>query len=565
MTFSEYRYERPEYEVFKKQMTEQVEKLKSLQTAKEQIALVKEIHDLINTIVTSQQLVEIRNTLNTKDEFYEKECEYWDENSPVYEEVIDGFRKVILASPFRAELEEAFSKQYFDIMENAIKVFSPSIIAESQQENKLITEYNKLVASAEIEFDGKIYNLSGLGPFKLSKDKEVRQRAHAASNRFFEENAAGFDRIYDELVKVRDTKAKKLGFKNYVEFGYINMNRTDYNAEMVATFRKQVLESIVPVATELYVKQQERIGTDKLAYYDEAFEFITGNATPQGDAAFILENGKKMYAELSPETKEFFEYMTEHELLDLETKPGKQAGGYCTFIPEYKSPFIFSNFNGTSGDVDVLTHEAGHAFQVYQSRWIDVPNLIFPTYESCEIHSMSMEFITWPWMELFFKEQADKYKYTHLGGAIKFIPYGIVVDAFQHYVYENPTASPADRKNAWRALEKEYLPHKNYDDSEFLEQGTWWYRQGHIFSTPFYYIDYTLAQICALQFWKKMNDNREEGWQDYLNICNKGGTKSFLQLVELGNMISPFKEGCVDSVVDDIRTYLMGIDDKTLV
>ena len=277
---------------------------------------------------------------------------------------------------------------------------------------------------------------------------------------------------------------------------------------------------------------------------------------PHGEPEWILEQGVRMYDELSPETKEFFDMMVEKDLLDLVNKDGKQGGGYCTYINDYKVPFIFSNFNGTSGDIDVLTHEVGHAFQVYKSRHIEIPELAFPTYESCEIHSMSMEFFCWPWMDLFFKEDVDKYKYSHLAGAITFIPYGVLVDEYQHFVYDNPTATKEERKAEWRRLEKQYLPHKDYEGCDFLERGGWWHQQGHVFGNPFYYIDYTLAQICALQFWKRMNNNDEKAWTDYLALCDVGGSKSFVELVKVGNLKSPFEDGCVGSVIADIKAWL---------
>ena len=231
---------------------------------------------------------------------------------------------------------------------------------------------------------------------------------------FYTENGDTFDRIYDDLVKVRHEIATKLGFKNFVELGYARMNRIGYDADMVKNFRDQVRDYIVPLATKLYERQAERIGVDKLKFYDQSLNFLSGNATPKGSPEWIIENGKKMYAELSPETNEFFTYMTEKNLLDLEAKKGKETGGYCTFIDDYDSPFIFSNFNGTSGDIDVLTHEAGHAFQVYSSRNIGIPEYVWPTHEGAEIHSMSMEFFTWPWMELFFEDDTEKYKFAHL-------------------------------------------------------------------------------------------------------------------------------------------------------
>ena len=310
------------------------------------------------------------------------------------------------------------------LFRSTLKTFSPEVISDMQEENKLYSEYTKLVASAKIPFEGEERNLSQLTPFMTSKDREMRKKANNAKYAFFAENEEKFDEIYDKLVKVRTRIAKKLGYENFVELGYARMNRSDYDAKMVANFRKQVLDYIVPVATELRERQRVRLGLDSLKYYDETLSFKSGNAKPKGDSNWILNNAKKMYSELSPETKEYFEFMTENELMDLVSKKGKAGGGYCTYISKYNAPFIFSNFNGTSGDINVLTHEAGHAFQAYMSRNFEIPEYNFATSEACEIHSMSMEFFTWPWMQLFFFDDADKYKFTHLSEALLFIPYG---------------------------------------------------------------------------------------------------------------------------------------------
>ena len=564
MKFSEFKYERPNYEENKKEIASLVERINTSSNYKEQRGNINELNEIRNNIQTMQTICSIRHSIDTEDEFYEKEKNYWDEYSPLYEEINSEFYKSVVESKFKQEIEKDFGQQFVKISQYSLKSFSKEIIKELQEENKLCSEYSKLLASAKINFEGEERNLSGLGKFMQSKDRDMRIKASKAYYNFFKENEEKFDDIFDKLVKLRAKMAKKLNFNNFVELGYIRMMRTDYNAEMVKNFRKQVLEYIVPVASDLYKRQEKRLGIENLVYVDENFEFLSGNATPKGDPEYIIENGKKMYSELSKETKEFFEFMLENELMDLVTKKGKAAGGYCTYIPNYEAPFIFSNFNQTSDDIDVLTHEAGHAFQLYMSTWIDMPEINFPTYESCEIHSMSMEFITWPWMDLFFKEDTEKYKFTHLSSAIKFIPYGILVDEFQHDIYENPTMSKKERKKVWRDLEKKYLPHKDYEGCEFLENGGWWFKQGHIFKNPFYYIDYTLAQICALQFWKKMRENKEQGWNSYLDICRVGGTKSFLEIVNIGNLKSPFEDGCVDNVIDTIKEWLDQVDDSKL-
>jgi M3 family oligoendopeptidase len=564
LKFSEFKYERPNYDEVKKEFNEIISKIDKSETYEEQLKYIKELNNLRNTIDTMGTIASIKYSINTADENNIKEKNYWDENSPLYEELNSTFYKSMVNSKFKNELTKEIGEQFFKIAEFNLKSFSSEIIEELKEENKLTSEYTKLLASCKINFQGKERNLSQMSPFMQSKDRNIRKEASDLYYKFFETNEEKFDELYDKLVKVRDKMAKKLGFDNFVELGYIRMFRTDYNAGDVSNFRKQVLEHIVPVANKLYKRQAKRLNISDFKYIDEPFEFESGNATPKGSPEFILQNGIKMYSELSDETKEFFEFMMENELLDVLAKKNKGPGGYCTYIANYKSPFIFSNFNSTSDDIDVLTHEAGHAFQVYMSRHIEMPELNFPTYESCEIHSMSMEFITWPWMNLFFEEDTEKYKFAHLGSAIKFIPYGIVVDEFQHLIYENPTASYDERKKMWRDIEKKYLPHKNYDGCDFLEKGTWWFKQGHIFKNPFYYIDYTLAQICALQFWKKMNDNRELGWEDYMKLCSVGGTKSFLELVKLGNLKSPFGDGCVSSVIGNIDEYLESVDDSKL-
>ena len=564
MKFSEFKYERPNYEKYKEVFIELIKNIHDSSTYKEQKKYIENINKLRNNIETMQTICSIRNSINTEDEFYDIEKNYWDEYLPFYEELNSLFYKEIVNSKFKKDLELDYGKQFISICDYSLKVFSSNIINDLQEENKLCSEYTKLLASANIDFEGKIRNLSGLSPFMLSEDRNIRIKASKAYYNFFEENEDKFDELFEKLVKVRTDIAKKLKFNSFVEVGYIRMMRTDYNANMVSKFRKQVLDYIVPVASELYKRQENRLGIDKLTYIDENFEFLTGNATPKGSLEDIIENAKKMYGELSKETKEFFDFMLNNNLMDLVTKKGKAAGGYCTYIPNYKSPFIFSNFNKTSDDIDVLTHEAGHAFQLYMSTWIDMPEINFPTYETCEVHSMSMEFITWPWMELFFKEESDKYKFSHLSSAIKFIPYGIVVDEFQHHIYENPNMSKEDRKKVWRDLEKKYLPHKDYENCDILERGCWWFKQGHIFKDPFYYIDYTLAQICSLQFWKRMREDFDKGWNDYINICKVGGTKSFLEVIEIGNLKSPFEDGCVKSVIGTIKKYLDSIEDTKL-
>lgn len=564
MRFEDFSYTRPNVDEVEKKFMAALERFEAAGSVGEQEKAIQEINDIRNHLSTDFNLVYIRHSIDTNDEFYKEEQDFLDEIEPLTKSWDTKFYQALVKSTFRTELEAKWGTQLFALAECELKTFDDSIIEDLQLENKLSTKYSKLVASAKIDFNAQELTLAQLDPFTESEDREVRKKASEAKFGFFQDNQEEFDEIFDQLVKVRTKMAKKLGYENFVELGYARMSRTDYNAEMVAKFRDQVKESIVPLVGKLAERQQERIGVDALKYYDEGFKFKSGNAKPKGTPEWIIENGKQMYEELSEETKEFFQFMIDKNLMDLVAKKGKEAGGYCTYIPTYKTPYIFSNFNGTSGDIDVLTHEAGHAFQVYMSRDFDVPEYNWPTYEACEIHSMSMEFFTWPWMKLFFKEDTKKYKFSHLSGAISFLPYGVAVDEFQHFVYENPEATPAERSKAWREIEQNYMPGRDYEGNVYLESGRFWQRQGHIYRSPFYYIDYTLAQICALQYWKLSQENAEAAWKSYLELCKQGGSKSFVDLVKFAGLRSPFEDGCVESVVGEIESYLNDVNDKAL-
>jgi M3 family oligoendopeptidase len=565
MNFKEYKYTRPDIDTIRIQYQSLIEKFNNSKTADEQCNIINEINNLSKNIDTMMNLVAIRHSIDTSDEFYDAENEYMDNTSPIFQSLTVNYYKALINSKFKDELKKKIYPQYFTMAEMQIKSFSNNVISDLQEENKLQSEYDKLISSAKINFNNKTLNLSQMQPYMQSSERKIRKEAHEKYSKFFEENIHKFDEIFDKMVKIRHKIATKLGYKNFVELAYIRMLRSEYDANDVEKYRNQVLKYIVPLSIELRKRQAKRLGLSDFKYYDKNLNFTTGNANPKGDKDWMLINAKKMYSELSPETKEFFSYMVERDLFDLETKPNKQSGGYCTYIQNYKSPFIFANFNGTSGDVDVLTHEAGHAFQVYESSHIKYPELIFPTYEACEIHSMSMEFITWPWMNLFFEENELKYKFSHLSDAILFIPYGVTVDEFQHKVYENPNMTPKERRTLWREIERKYLPFIDYGDNEFYENGGYWFKQGHIFGNPFYYIDYTLAQVCAFQYWVKFNlGDREKAWNEYLHLCKVGGSKPFLELLKEGNLKSPFQNSTIESIITPIKNWLDLIDDTKL-
>lgn len=563
MKFQDYKYERPNMEVLTQTFEEALIQFKEANSLNAQKAAMDTINKLRLDFDSMQSIASIRHSVNTKDEFYDKENDFFDEHSPMFQKLSNAFYEALVDAKYRKELENTYGDLLFKIADQSLKTFDEVILDDLKRENNLVSKYDKLIASAEIEFEGETRNLSQMAPFTQDKNREKRKAANEAVFKFFEEHETTLDEIYDDLVKVRTTIAKKLGYETFTELAYARLGRLDYNHEDVANYRKQVLDYIVPVASELVEKQGKRIGIKDMKSYDLALKFLSGNPTPKGTQETLVAEAKTMYEEMSKETDKFFNFMLDRNLMDLESKKGKQGGGYCTAIPNYDSPFIFANFNGTSHDVDVLTHEAGHAFQVYQSMHHEVPEYMWATLEASEIHSMSMEFFAWPWVNKFFKEDTTKYKFDHIASSLTFIPYGVAVDEFQHEVYANPDMTPQERKSTWRRIEKKYLPYKVYEN-DFLERGGFWFRQSHIFAVPFYYIDYTLAQVCAFQYWAWDQEDHEEAWQSYLNLCQTGGSKTFLGLLNMANLKNPFKDGTIGSVIPKLKAFLDSVDQNDL-
>ena len=562
MKFSEMKYERPDLGAVKEELRGLTEQLK----AAKDYAQAREVflkHDAATIRVETQAtLASVRHTIDTRDEFYDTEETFWNAASPELEEYEDAWKGALLESPFRKEFAEEFGDLMFVNAEIARKAFSPEIIPESQQENDLSQAYSKLIASAQIPFEGGVYTISQLSPFKNDPDDARRLAAWKAEGAWYKEHQAELDDIYDKMVHLRDTMGKKLGYGGYTTLGYYRMGRNCYGKDDVEKFRAAVVKYLVPLADSVYREQAKRLGKSyPMNFADNALMFRSGNPKPCGDADAILAHGKKFYEELSPETGEFFNMMLDNELMDVLSTPGKAGGGYCTSLGDYKVPFIFANFNGTQHDVEVVTHEAGHAFAAWMNRDRVPYSTIWPSMESCEVHSMSMEFFAWPWAEGFFGADTRKFLYSHLAGALTFIPYGTMVDHFQHIVYEKPDMTPRQRHDAWKELLGVYMPWvKLSGDIPFYGDGEGWQRQMHIYQSPFYYIDYCLAQTVSLQFWAMLQKDPKDAWAHYMAYTKQGGSRTFTELLKNADLDSPFEERCLRGVCETAKAWLDAYD-----
>ncbi len=555
MKFSDMPYERVDYAAFKSELEALTEQLKKASSKEEAFETVLKNDKLMGHASTMRTICHIRHDIDTTDEYYAKEKAYYDEVGPTIEEAIVAFEEALYNCPFRDYLVEKFGPVSFKNMEISMRSFKPEMVPMFQKENALTTEYGKLLAEPKIEWEGEMLNLSLMSKYTTDPDREVRKKAFAKVNAFMLSVQPRLDEIYDELVKLRTERAKILGYDNFLKLGYDEMRRNDYGPEEVKVFREEVKKKIVPLATKIHENRRKRLGIDHLYFYDTT-DFAYGSPRPTGTPEEILAAGKQMYAELSPETKEFFDFMTENELFDVLGRKTKRGGGYMTSLPDYDyAPFIFANFNGTQHDVEVITHEAGHAFQGFVTRK-NYPEMNEIGMETAEIHSMSMEFFTEPWMEKFFADKKDDYVLSHLEGAVTFIPYGCMVDEFQHIVYEHPEFTPEERRKEWLKLEKVYRPHMDYADDEFYNNGGLWQRQQHIYNSPFYYIDYCLAQTVALEYKAWMDEDYKAAWDSYLKLCKLSASDFYSKMLPKVGLKVPFEKGCLDKTVEVISKKL---------
>lgn len=506
---------------------------------------------------TWSALVHLRFAQDTKSATAKADREYADALAPVATEHEVAIKKRLIDDPDRTGVEALVTPHVLRLWQTDITTFDPAIAADLEEESKLSARYTELLASASFEIDGATVNLSGLAPYAESDDRAMRHRAESLRWAFFEQHGAELDSIYDSLVKLRHGMARKLGDESFTPLAYRRLRRTDYGPADVARYRDQVAEHVVPLIARLLESRRAEFGWDKVMYWDEALIDPAGNPKPIGDHDTLVAAAQTMFDRMDPRLSDFYRMMQAGGFLDLKNRPGKAGGGFCTSFPSAGAPFIFANFNGTHHDIGVFTHEMGHAFQCWESR--DLPGIdqLWPTMEACEIHSMSLEFLTHPQMGLLVGDAAaDRFRRMHLISSLAFLPYGVCVDHFQHEVFANPDATPAERHAIWQRLERRYMPWSDYGDIGYLAKGGRWQAKHHIYNSPFYYIDYTLALCCALQFWVKSLHDPKAALDAYVALCERGGSAAFQELVKSAGLVSPFAEGALAGVVKEAEAIL---------
>ena len=533
-------------------------RLATAESAAEGLAIVADWDAVLCQFKEWGSVTYIRFQQDTQDDAAKAAKDELDAIAPKYADLETRFKQALLDSPFRSELEETLTPTLFAKWECNTKSFATVIEDDSAAEAKLQSAYTALTAAAQIEFDGETLTLSELNRFGDDADRDLREGASRAKSQWFSDHAPELDRIYDEQVALRQSMAGKLGYDTFTELGYQRMTRIGYGPDEVAAFRNEVRDKVVPLAIEVAKKQRETLGVDMLRYWDRNAYTVGGNPKPLGDHDWMVDRATEMFDEMGAGLDSFFGEMKARGAMDLKSRKGKAGGGFCDYLHQFEFPFIFANFNGTRGDVDVFTHEVGHAFQSYRSRNQPMSDIVWPTTEACEIHSMALEFLTWPHMEKFYgDEAAETLRRVHLSAFLQFLPYGVSIDHFQHQVYATPDATPEERNAMWQEIEQTYLPWYDYDDLPAESSGRLWQQKAHVYQCPFYYIDYCLALTGALQFWSKSRTDPKGTLETYAELCTRGGSLDYAGLLKSAGLRSPFEPGCLDEVIEDAKRYLV--------
>ena len=558
MKFSEMTYTRPDIDALLARCKQLAAKAADAPDGDALIQVYYEQSRAFADYTTASQLANIHYTCDTRDAYWKAEQDFFDANGPAVTNASVEISRAFLANPYVEALTEHFGTTCVAGMKNAVLGMDDRTVELQQQFNALVSQYQQIYGGALVELDGKQLTIPQLGPYKEDLNPAVRRAAYEAEAGYFDAHRDELDALYTKIIKNLNQQAQVLGYKDYSELSYVRMNRIGYGQAEIQAFRDQVARDVVPELQKVMAMRAKRTGITHPTFTDLPIIFKDGNPKPIPGYQARMDAARTMYHELSPETAEFIDFMQDNELFDVESRPGKMSGGYMTSLPSYKAPFIFANWNDTSGDVDVLTHECGHAFEGYVAeRDPAIPaDLECPGMESAEIHSMAMEFLTAPWHHLLFGRDTDKYALLHAEDSFVFLAYGCEVDEFQHIMYQNPDLTPDERNAEWLKLEKKYRPWIDFDNLPFYGRGAGWQRQLHIYECPFYYIDYCLSTMAALQFFLLSLTDHKDAWARYLRLVRRAGTASYTELLETAGLKVPFEEGSIKGIAQQMTDWL---------
>ena len=534
----------------KTSLEETLKKLKVCSIFKEEKELIYEFNKVRDHYLTLYWISYIGYLKNTKDEKYLETEKIMGKYEPIINNLIYDYYKVLSSSKNKDELEHFVGKRTLDIALNQAKLKNDEITLLQTKEKELCSKYQRLIIGRKLEFLGKEINLSSLNIYYNSDNRSLRKEAYDKRFQVLEEVSREIDIIIDELISVRNSIVKTLGFNSYSEMSFVKMNRLGYSKDDLTIFKKEIKKYIVPLLKLLKEQQKERLGLDSLEYYDSNYLFSDGNAKIIGNLNDILNIFKAILQKYSKESYDLLSLMLEEGLIDLDNRENKANGGITTYLPDYKVPLFIKKYMGLESNITSIFHEFGHSTQLYLSRDLLFHENRWPTFDICEIHSTTMEYLMYPFMDLFFGKDDLKYKIKHLTNNLSLMVNMALADDFWSLVYDNNLDSK-ERRKKWLELKKKY--NLSSYDNEYFKRGIEYQADTNRIVDPFYSLDYALDNLIALSFYKKEKEDIKEAFDLYIRLCKVGGSLSLKEIINEFNLDNPFEKGALKDMSDVIK------------
>ena len=467
--------------------------------------------------------------------------------------------KKYIACPFRSELDQ---DRYLVLDRDTkadVEIFRDENVPLETELSKLSQQFSEVSGAMSVEFDGEEKTMPQMATYVQKTDRAVRESAWRAMADRRLHDVDRLNDIFDEMIKIRNKVAVNAGFDNYRDYMFHSMHRFDYTPSDCERFHEACEKAVVPVARKLNEERKETLGVDTLRPWDLAVD-VKGREPlrPFKTADELVDGVERIYHKMEPSLSAMFRRLREPGCLDLSTRKGKAPGGYQYNRDRKRQPFIFMNAAGMQRDVETLLHEGGHAFHSILSETEPLLHYRHAPMEFAEVASMSMELTAHPFMNEFYtEEEAGRAVREHLEGVVSTLPWIATIDAFQHWIYTNPDHSRTDREKKWLELTERFGPAVDYAGIEKYRPNAW-QRQLHLFEVPFYYIEYGIAQLGALQLWLQYKDNPKQAIDNYKRALSLGGSKPLPQLFQTAGLRFDFGPETVKTLLaaveDDLKT-----------
>ncbi|GEM_PF-6189989 len=550
------KYSRLNLEVAADAIKSNIQKLGSAKKADEAFHGFEEFCEIIKEYESNKAVCSLKIKQNIKDNFYLEEQNYYNSNKSIISDAINLYYKAIFDSPFNKDFEKKYGSLLLHKIENSLKGSNRASLKFSSLERELVQEYQKFITEYH---QMNSFSFSENNRLLNSNSRDLRIKGVQFKGQVFYGSKERIEKIFTRLILYRNKQADALKMKSYSELSSLKLMRFDYTREDIGRLRNIIAKEVVPLLNYFQLRDAEKVAADKIGICDDKY-FYTNFNYNNGGINKLIYDVQKILSYTSRTIGDYFSYLAENNLLDLEPRTNKAQGGSSHYIIKAHIPYVFANLSGLPSDFRILIHELGHSYAAFKADKNNInPVLFYPGLETCEIHSTGLELFACNHFQIAFGDNADRYLYGKLKESLYLLSYGCQVDEFQEIVYGLPKVDFSEINNIWLKLDSKYRPWLSYADLPFYSSGAGWQEQRHIIGSPFYFIDYVIAQISAFELFIEYNDNPEKSLHKYFQLIDYAGTLRYRELIEQCGLSSVFDENNVHSIMSKINSIMISL------